>query len=32
MTKLPIELSPAKSATEDAKGLISNVPYCVVRI
>ena len=26
MTKLPIELSPAKSATEDAKVLISNVP------
>jgi hypothetical protein len=30
--KLPIPLSPAKTAMEDAKGPISNVPYCVVRI
>jgi hypothetical protein len=30
--KLPIPLSPAKSAMEDAMGPISNVPYCVVRI
>jgi len=32
MTKLPIPLSPARTAMVDATGPASNVPYCVVRI